>query len=376
MIKSVIQGWKNLLNSFKTKYITREIRTTPVNPDEVRDQKDAFEKDRARNLALLAKERVKNARLTEQLKQYREPNGDEDPAIQLNEQLQQMENKQFEGSLNLAHLFKYLISKKKLKIKSCDDAKIFGTMVNLVMLSDGRLALIYADDNGNYNYKVGRNLRQIFKNVTGLVNQARMGYLMVNWNKDDKYVEDIMTREVPNVIMNNGKLEFSRFNTKMFGELLAEKEERISQQYDDLALYESYLTERLSDEQQQEVESESNKKRAQIAETTNKTFVHDIFNVLKEFAGVVKENVTLSQDQQIANESLETQEKATKKLLAEKEESATKSSVEIAKQQIKDDMEFLAEVGPTERETIKEVEKKQDSELTRKFNQMPIPRQQ
>ena len=91
-MKRVIRGLKRIFSKSLSIRRKREITSTPVTLKDIKPaQQKAFERDRAYHRALLAKEQAENAKLRRALKKLTEPNGEEDPAIVLNEQLKEMD---------------------------------------------------------------------------------------------------------------------------------------------------------------------------------------------------------------------------------------------------------------------------------------------
>lgn len=225
MFDGIKKKVKSIVGSAKRK-VTKKGKSTKqrqAKPSEIKDINEDVDKDRGYYESKYIQEKKKNEE--EKEKKARKVN----MGKKLTQEQEQMRKEIYENSTSLKKLMNY-IDKNKVICRSQDWKKNYGKLEDMLVLDDGRLAVV-TERGGKVEPKItGQTMKDIFRNYKQLRTGVANGVVLLNLDEDGRFVENIMSREVPDMIIDNkGNIVTTKAHTKELQEHVAELKSQINE---------------------------------------------------------------------------------------------------------------------------------------------------
>lgn len=256
---------------FKPKQISTVIDPESLKTkEEIRHLMNAYQYERGK--------RKKYQELYEEKTQDQSDNRDE-VARELNEQKEEILNKEVGVSASLRDILNAK-RKKSIHVLSYNRKRDFGILKNVGIAQNGLIS-IYVKGIKRPIIS-GRTPQEIFRDCSGLTNDANRKMISINLNESGDYVENVETIEVPNVIIDfNRKIKVLNYDTAPFIERIIEKNNEFDSVVRELRL-EQKTTASLVKELNEE------KKKNEVLENENMSYKSGMSDMIERFKEVQK----------------------------------------------------------------------------------------
>lgn len=293
----------------------------------------------------------------EQLKKKLKPDSDLDIKKFLDKQQKSAYNSQFTNALSVKKFFT-LNSRKAHKLLSYDAQRRFGDFEDMLITTDGRIALTVKTKNSKEILIVGKTIKDIFCEFKGLSNVAPLGFLKVNLDSKRNYVENVLDREIPEVVIDgNGKVHISQINTKSFMEQLIEKEGTINELVQYISTIESALQNVSGSHNLAKIQSKYNKERAEVAETETLSMFKGVKEIIRSYNNMVKEITSKAVAQGISEDEIAQLEEIKDETLQKLRDKEGKEAVDIVEESYRRISDFLATLAKRVQPLQEEIKK-------------------
>ncbi len=217
-IKSGLSWLKSKITGSKVK------RKKQIGPEDQENINEQLDKARGEAEAKAAKMERKYDDLKESVEEREEV----DVADKLSEEKEELSMEMFRKGTSLKKFFKYSMERgQQVYVRSANGDKVFGTFEDIILLPDGRLAVTKKQGKGISPVITGRTFKDILRNPN-LKTVANTSAMNVNLNRDGGFVENIESRNVPDIIVDEkGNFVHTQAHTEELQKLLAEKQQQI-----------------------------------------------------------------------------------------------------------------------------------------------------
>lgn len=320
---------KKLFKRFKRKKIVRKV----LEEGEIANLPKEVELGRGYDKGQIAKRDVQIAKLKEQMKA---------PEVNISEKLYKQQQalfwNQFQRAFSLRRFFYYnMFKRKKFKVLSHNFKKDFGLFHDLIILKDGRWALVV--DNGGEIKPLftAPTMKEMFRNFGGLSDLAGRGVFVVNLDEKGRYVPNVLEQDVPRVMVDaKGKIALNRQSRKPFIEQLTDAQAEIDEQQNYIETAEDTIREQTGEINRQKLMGKFNKSRATSTEAELTENVKAVENIMKGYRDITKENIQLGLGKSIDHERAEMLENVRNDIIKKMEDTFTKTGVEVAESKYED----------------------------------------
>lgn len=294
-------------------------------------------------------EKGKRLRAEQKIKQLTEEPEDnrEEIAKELSEQREEILQKETGISASTKKILNINVKKDKLiHVVSYNRKTDFGILRDIGFSPRGLISIYVR----GFNKPVisGANPYEIFRNCAGLRNDAKRGILAINLDSEGNYVENLEQVEVPEVIIDfNKKINILDYDKKPFIERLIDKATEIDDLFHQVKVGEkaiSGLTKEVNEE----------KKKNEVLEEENKSYKCSISDhlerekeIMKRYNELTKHMSLLEQDNQLFEEFKKRMENVITTLLDKLEDKREKTTLEEAKEEVMDTIDWYEEHRPT-----------------------------
>ena len=226
----------------------------------------------------------------------------------LQEQKKELVHKDIGIDASVKEFLKYArLKKKAIHITSYNGEKDFGILKDIGFARNGLLGIYVFGI--NRPIISGKSPQDIFRNVAGLRNDARVGQIRINLNNDGSFVENFEQTETPNVIIDfHNKVHVTSYDQEPFINRIIEKNNIIDEQMSELKKLEKQASEitmelNLQKKQNEVIENENETIRSSLSDTINQ-----FKEVQKNYHNLTKTLTILEEDNEMLEESAEKKE--------------------------------------------------------------------
>ncbi len=313
-----------------------------IPPEEIEDIDKKLLKDKLRLEGEKAALKVEKEILEKELDDSKKIN----MAKVLSEQEEKLRFQDYVGAFSLRRFFQDVekidkINKRKpIRVLTYNSSKELGIFKDIIILKDGRFCLIVKPNNPLLSAK---NIKDLFRNYKGLSYIASRGFLQVNLDKEGKYVENALEREVPDIIIDaNGKRSFkTKISEDTFTNKLAEKDEEINALMTDLETMEkAYIDERREKEKAKQ-QKRVNQTRADTAETELSKSLTKMNKIHMNMKDLVEENEEFASKVRLLENKLEDYEDRFGEISKKFAEYLGSDSTQISTKELKKTIKWL-----------------------------------
>ena len=290
----------------------------------------------------------------------------------LQEQKKELVHKDIGIDASVKEFLKYArLKKKAIHITSYNGEKDFGILKDIGFARNGLLGIYVFGI--NRPIISGKSPQDIFRNVAGLRNDARVGQIRINLNNDGSFVENIEQIEVPNVIVDlNRKINILNYDTKPFIERLIEKNILIDEQLHDLKNLEIEKSELTTELSLQKKSNEVLNKENQSIRTSISDWMNRVSEIEENYHNLSKNLTILEEDNEMLEEFKEkiqdTLNAVIEKMIKDKE----KANLQDVIREFQDSIQWY-ELISKQRQIGFMGETGESSEGTREEKPMPKP---
>lgn len=295
---------KWLIDFFKKKKVKKVIVRHKLSEGDIEKLDDKTERDRARLQGELSSANIRIKEL-----QKKQQTKTTDVARVLRKQEEDLFWEPYKGALSLKKLFMAVFKMKQEPIKqipirvlSHDMKKQFGWLYDIVGTTQGQLAIIIKDMEGNVTPLIaGRTFKDIFSNYGGISHTFQSGRVVsVNLDEQGRYIQDSKEVEVPNVIINpEGKIIRNYYDSDKFIKILTDKEEEIQELNTYIETMESSLNKTNKAYRFEKQSNKANKDRADTLQSDNTSMLQDNASVMREWRRINEENAKMAHSKKI-----------------------------------------------------------------------------
>ena len=200
----------------------------------------------------------------QELKEKFKPDKDIDVKQFLSKQQKSLYIKKFSNSLSL----KKLLNGGNVSTLSYDLKRKFGELDDIIIMTDGRVAIISKREDKKFVTTMGRSVKDIFWNFKGLRNSAVNNFLTLCLDHEGSFVKNIFDEEIPEVAIDlKGNMHITQVNMKSYMEQLIEKESKIGELINYISVIEDALGREIGDNNLKKIMHDYATKRAETAES-------------------------------------------------------------------------------------------------------------
>lgn len=347
MFESLTKAWRNFWKKIRTEKIER------LKPDDLKYKEDDSErvKELKRKIKALEQQRGyakgEEASQTVKAKQYenlvaRKKTVNISKAA--NEKSKEIGNRAFKGGFSFQKLFLTTTKSKKkdIKVYSYNMKRYFGIFHDFGILNDGRVVLYIKTNNQVVPLLTGRTVKDLFRNFSGLTHSAAKGLFLVNLDEDGNFVENIEEHDVPDVIVDaKGNISITRLDEEAFIRRLGEKERLVNKLVESHRALEKVIAMQSTQGTIKDLGEELATNRANTLDAKLRKQLQSISGIIKSYDELQKESILSASSQKIAEERLDNLEAVRDKLFAKVEKWFPQEDKEIAKDEIKETVEWL-----------------------------------
>lgn len=242
----------------------------------------------------------------------------------------------FKNSLSMKKMFGFALGKKKgIKVMSYNSKKMFGDFDDILVRQDGRFAIVVSNGNGKKEpVMVGKDIKHIFTNYSGLSNTVPLGILNLNLDEEGRYVENVLEKEIPEIVMDaHGAFHIAEVNREGFMKQLIDKESQISELYNMLSMYEKEIHKLTSNKHLMRIISKFNESRASTAEVELAKAVTGVMEINKNFSDVTKDLALKGYSQHLSEGKIGKLEVMQEAVITKMEEILGKDATDVAREQ-------------------------------------------
>ena len=339
--------------------IKRTIILTPTEQYQV-DRAVDYERGRLQGESL--RERNEKEEIQELLKQE-EGQKVKDSIARLSKKKEELSNESLIGGCDLKKLFGFLEKNKKIKIKvlSFDMKRSFGNFDTLVSDTKGMLNLFIKeiDNNGKEGKRrrliTGSKLSNIFRFPDGLTQMASKGIFIVNLNENSEYVDDPLSTEIPDLIIDkNGKFDFSKRDTEPFIDRYIKVQSELSDAHSRIETLEKTLAEKIRKENLVKHQLNVAKARADTSESELSVNIKKMTELHSSYAEIIERTRSTAQQLDMSKEEVKVYGNILEKVMGKLEEAKSSTRLESARDLIEDTMEIISTFTPANQETMAE----------------------
>lgn len=227
----------------------------------------------------------------------------------LQEQKKELIQKDIGIDASVKEFLKYArLKKKAIHITSYNGEKDFGILKDIGFARNGLLGIYVFGI--NRPIISGKSPQDIFRNVAGLRNDAKVGQIRINLNNDGSFVENFEQTETPNVIIDfHNKVHITSYDQEPFINRIIEKNNIIDEQMSELKKLEKQTSEitmelNLQKKDNEVITNENESIKSALSDTINQ-----FKEIQKNYHNLSKTLTILEEDNEMLEESVENKDK-------------------------------------------------------------------
>jgi len=225
--------------------------------------------------------------------------------INVNEVLSKRElelmSKEYLGAFSFRKLFSYILRRnKKILVTSFDGGEVFGTFEDFLILKDGRFAIKLEEE--ERPILSGKDTKSIFYMYQGITNTLKRGFIPLCLSRDGGYVENIIAKEVPDIIEVRGKRIILEDNDQELYKIIEDKNRLISRLMNKLEIISLQLHKEYEKNRDLKRKLKSAIIRAETAEGLAEKMNVEYQQLRIQIDQLIRENATLEHSKKIVED--------------------------------------------------------------------------